>query len=197
MTSSLLLSLFVLLLFQTHAQGAILLSDGDIPALASSSPPNDNQNGLESLHVVKIPLEDEHREGPQTAESIHTWSVLSHTAQTNESTHYESLRTNQLAKRKLHGRFLHLTDLHPDEFYKYNSAVGQFCHRKEKKKKGEDEDEKAGWFGVPFSDCDSPFTLVNLTLDHLHQEWSNNIDFVICEFLDFCTLLIADFCRDG
>ena len=32
---------------------------------------------------------------------------------------------------------------------------------------------------IPGSECDSPITLVNLTLDHLHQEWSNNIDFVI------------------
>jgi hypothetical protein len=74
---------------------------------------------------------------------------------------------------------LHLTDLHPDEFYKAHSAVAQFCHRKSPKKKkkkkngkgkhvrdvrdggGEEEEEeeeeeesmkeeKAGWFGVPF-----------------------------------------------
>ncbi|KIM25254.1 hypothetical protein M408DRAFT_331351 [Serendipita vermifera MAFF 305830] len=154
----------------------------------------------EGSHAAVIPkLEDE--------ENIHTLSVLSHLHPQDEE--YESRRTNILANRKLHGRFLHLTDLHPDEFYKFNSAVAQFCHRKAPKKKGkggkgkskhgadeeeegqgevndsrtnkgdDDDDERAGWFGVPFSDCDSPVTLVNLTLDHLHEEWSTNIDFVI------------------
>ena len=83
-----------------------------------------------------------------TTESIHTLSVLSHQYPHSNSTH-EAQRTAQLTKRKLHGRFLHITDLHPDEFYKFNTAVGQFCHRKAPKK-GEDSGERAGWFGVPF-----------------------------------------------
>lgn len=31
------------------------------------------------------------------------------------------------------------------------------------------------------SECDSPFTLTNYTLDFLEQEWASEIDFVVCE----------------
>lgn len=77
--------------------------------------------------------------------------------------------------RKLHGRFLHITDLHPDEFYIFDSAVSQFCHRNKPRK----EKERAGRWGVPYSDCDSPVALTNLTFEYLQEEWANNIDFVI------------------
>jgi hypothetical protein len=50
------------------------------------------------------------------------------------------------AARMLHGRFLHITDLHPDEFYVKNAAVSQFCHRKKPRK----DPERAGYYGVPF-----------------------------------------------
>ena len=115
---------------------------------------------------------------------------------------------------KLHGRFLHISDLHPDEFYVFDSAVSQSCHRKKPKK----EKERAGTWGVPFrcvsarqtwsnqahwldlglannisivdySDCDSPLALTNLTFEYLSQEWADNIDFVICTpSFTFCTV---------
>lgn len=53
---------------------------------------------------------------------------------------------NPVPARKLHGRFIHITDLHPDEFYVPNSAVSSFCHRKKPKK----DPERAGYYGVPF-----------------------------------------------
>jgi hypothetical protein len=34
--------------------------------------------------------------------------------------------------------------------------------------------------GVRCRECDSPWTLTNLTLDYLQKEWAHNIDFVIC-----------------
>ena len=30
------------------------------------------------------------------------------------------------------------------------------------------------------SDCDSPFSLTNYTLDYLAKEWADEIDFVVC-----------------
>ena len=30
------------------------------------------------------------------------------------------------------------------------------------------------------SECDSPFTLTNYTLDYIEKEWASEIDFVIC-----------------
>jgi hypothetical protein len=56
-------------------------------------------------------------------------------------------QSSPVTARKLHGRFLHITDLHPDEFYIKNGAVSQFCHRKKKPKK---DPERAGYYGVPF-----------------------------------------------
>lgn len=31
-----------------------------------------------------------------------------------------------------------------------------------------------------YSDCDSPFTLTNFTLDFLEKHWAKEVDFVIC-----------------
>ena len=38
------------------------------------------------------------------------------------------------------------------------------------------------WGCGGYSECDSPWTLTNLTFDYLEKEWANNIDFVICTF---------------
>ncbi|KAG8801947.1 Endopolyphosphatase, partial [Serendipita sp. 399] len=86
-----------------------------------------------------------------------------------------SSSTSNARPRKLHGRFLHITDLHPDEFYLPGSAVSQFCHRN----KPRSDPDRAGEYGVAFSECDSPMSLMNLTFEHLRDEWANNIDFVI------------------
>lgn len=47
--------------------------------------------------------------------------------------------------RKLHGRFLHITDIHPDPHYAKGTSQSSQCHRKES-----DEDKKAGYYGTPF-----------------------------------------------
>ncbi|KAF4619842.1 hypothetical protein D9613_005070 [Agrocybe pediades] len=77
--------------------------------------------------------------------------------------------------RKLHGRFLHITDMHPDPYYTPHSAESTSCHRKKSKKKK----NIAGLYGTPYSECDSPFRLTNHTLDYLKDNWADEIDFVI------------------
>ena len=108
--------------------------------------------------------------------------------------------------RRLRGRFLHITDMHPDQHYLFGASMSSYCHRHRPRK----QHVRAGYFGTPFrsvasrwrrpnpfmknnlnniliayrglwySECDSPWTLTNLTLDYLEKEWAHNIDFVIC-----------------
>ncbi|KIJ56669.1 hypothetical protein M422DRAFT_22819 [Sphaerobolus stellatus SS14] len=104
----------------------------------------------------------------------------------------------ELAPRPLHGRFLHITDIHPDPLYKFNATVASSCHRlpskgrkhndkddefkKGKKDKGEadvKEEERAKYWGAPRSECDSAVRFVNWTMDYLEKEWVDEIDFVI------------------
>lgn len=77
------------------------------------------------------------------------------------------------AKNKLHGRFLHITDIHPDPYYAAYTDVDKFCHR------GKKTHDKTGIFGRPTSECDSPFSLVNATFDWIEQNLKDHIDFVI------------------
>lgn len=78
-------------------------------------------------------------------------------------------------RRKLQGRFLHITDIHPDGYYIVDGTEKSACHRKKPKK----AKERSSYYGTPYSDCDSPFTLTNYTLDFLDREWSSEIDFVV------------------
>ncbi|KAK1778243.1 Metallo-dependent phosphatase-like protein [Copromyces sp. CBS 386.78] len=79
---------------------------------------------------------------------------------------------NSAAPRKLHGKFLHITDLHPDQFYKPHSSTDETdaCHRG----KG-----PAGVYGAEVSDCDAPFALINATFDWIAANIKDDIDFVI------------------
>ncbi|TRM67571.1 Metallo-dependent phosphatase-like protein [Schizophyllum amplum] len=78
-------------------------------------------------------------------------------------------------QRKLTGRFLHITDIHPDPYYTAGASVKRDCHRKKPRKKK----NRAGYYGTSYSDCDSPPRLANFTLDYLDREWTDDIDFVI------------------
>ncbi|RYP63102.1 hypothetical protein DL771_009444 [Monosporascus sp. 5C6A] len=75
-------------------------------------------------------------------------------------------------RRKLNGRFLHITDLHPDEYYKPHASTeeGYACHRGE---------GPAGAYGAETSDCDSPFSLVNATFDWISANLKDSVDFVV------------------
>ncbi|SPO38284.1 related to PPN1 - vacuolar endopolyphosphatase [Pseudozyma flocculosa] len=70
-----------------------------------------------------------------------------------------------------YGRFLHITDLHPDTFYKHGSAVSSGCHHNKPKKKKKDGRWRAGWWGTGVSDCDSPPRLVTSSLKWISQNW--------------------------
>ncbi|KAF2761719.1 Endopolyphosphatase [Pseudovirgaria hyperparasitica] len=75
-------------------------------------------------------------------------------------------------KKKLHGRFLHITDFHPDPFYKTYAATDAegTCHR---------GNGSAGYYGAETSSCDSPISLVNATFDWIDKNIKDEVDFVI------------------
>ena len=66
--------------------------------------------------------------------------------------------------RRPFGRFLHITDLHPDPHYKHGSAVSGACHHKKPKKSQPEGRLRAGWWGTALTDCDSPPRLVESSL---------------------------------
>lgn len=70
-----------------------------------------------------------------------------------------------------YGRFLHITDLHPDPHYKHDSAVYGGCHHKKPKRKSDDGHRRAGWWGTGVSDCDSPPRLIESSLQWASQNW--------------------------
>lgn len=78
----------------------------------------------------------------------------------------------EAASRKLNGRFLHISDFHPDELYRVHTSTEESvaCHRG----KG-----LAGSYGAEKTDCDSPFSLVNATFAWIEENLKDNIDFVI------------------
>ncbi|RMX94559.1 hypothetical protein D0867_13809 [Hortaea werneckii] len=75
-------------------------------------------------------------------------------------------------RRPLHGRFLHLTDFHPDRFYEIYSSTSSdaACHRGQ---------GPAGIYGAEMSDCDSPIDLVNQTMAWIKEEFKDKVDFVV------------------
>lgn len=109
-------------------------------------------------------------------------AVLAHALLVSASQTVFSAPSNASIERKPFGRFLHITDLHPDPHYKHASAVHAACHHTKPKKHKADGKQRAGWFGTALSDCDSPPRLVESSL-----QWAANnlvgkdggIDFVI------------------
>ncbi|RDW85817.1 hypothetical protein BP5796_04142 [Coleophoma crateriformis] len=74
--------------------------------------------------------------------------------------------------QQLHGRFLHITDFHPDQFYRIHASTEEdlACHR---------GNGPAGTYGAETSDCDSPFSLINATFKWIEDNLSDKIDFVV------------------
>ncbi|GJJ07459.1 hypothetical protein Clacol_001661 [Clathrus columnatus] len=99
-----------------------------------------------------------------------------------DTVHHISLH-EIISPRPLHGRFLHITDLHPDPYYKFNTTVASGCHHFPKERNGlkdkNKEERRAGYWGTPQSACDNSFAFVNFTLDWIEKEWADDIDFVI------------------
>ncbi|KAF1840968.1 Endopolyphosphatase [Cucurbitaria berberidis CBS 394.84] len=83
-----------------------------------------------------------------------------------------STSSTTAAGRSLTGRFLHITDLHPDPFYKtYSSTTADAaCHR---------HHGPAGIYGAETSGCDSPHSLINQTFKWINDNIKDDIDFVI------------------
>lgn len=73
-------------------------------------------------------------------------------------------------KQVLHGRFLHITDMHPDPYYKPGSTPGESCHSG----KGD-----AGKYGDAVLGCDSPMVLMEDTLKWVEENLKDKIDFVV------------------
>lgn len=76
------------------------------------------------------------------------------------------------SSRHLHGRFLHITDIHPDPFYKIHSSTDEdhACHRGH---------GSAGTYGAETTDCDTPFALINATFKWIEENIKDSIDFVV------------------
>ncbi|KAL3255598.1 hypothetical protein ABHI18_008211 [Aspergillus niger] len=72
--------------------------------------------------------------------------------------------------RALSGRFLHITDFHPDPLYEPGTSDEKSCHR---------GDGSAGYYGAEETECDSPYALVNETFRWIGNNLKDNIDFVI------------------
>jgi len=74
--------------------------------------------------------------------------------------------------RRLTGKFLHITDFHPDPFYKtYSSTTADAaCHRRH---------GPAGVYGAETSGCDAPFALINQTFQWIDENIKDDVDFVI------------------
>jgi endopolyphosphatase len=96
----------------------------------------------------------------------------------NRSVKILSTDINGLKKEKLlHGRFLHLTDMHPDELNVIGAAIRKKCHQKLKKiNVNSDISHK---FGDALSGCDAPIDLYQSTLQWIKENLKDHIDFVI------------------
>ncbi|KAF7895171.1 hypothetical protein EAF00_006985 [Botryotinia globosa] len=84
-----------------------------------------------------------------------------------DTTHHQ-----HVASKRLHGRFLHITDLHQDPHYKVFSSTDEddACHRG----KG-----TAGTYGAETSDCDTPPTLIDATFKWIKENVRDTVDFVV------------------
>jgi endopolyphosphatase len=67
--------------------------------------------------------------------------------------------------------------MHPDGYYLPGASVSSSCHSE----KPHSEGERAGPYGSPGTECDTPLSLVNMTLEWIEKEWADRVDFVICE----------------
>ncbi|KAI8646879.1 Metallo-dependent phosphatase-like protein [Parasitella parasitica] len=74
---------------------------------------------------------------------------------------------------KLHGKFLHITDIHIDPLYLEGADPDSYCHKHGKKRSSE-----SGKFGALGTDCDTPQALVDATFKFLKKS-VKDIDFII------------------
>ncbi|KAI3404783.2 PPN1 [Candida oxycetoniae] len=80
------------------------------------------------------------------------------------------ITTIEKGKQIIHGRFLHITDIHPDPFFKIGSSFEDACHSS----KG-----TAQKYGDAISGCDSPMILMNETIKWIAENLKDKIDFIV------------------
>lgn len=73
-------------------------------------------------------------------------------------------------KKTVHGRFLHVTDFHPDPYYKPGLSISEMCHTG----KGD-----ASKYGDAILGCDAPLDLVYNTIDWIEDNLKDKIDFIV------------------
>ncbi|RUS20455.1 hypothetical protein BC937DRAFT_95186, partial [Endogone sp. FLAS-F59071] len=79
--------------------------------------------------------------------------------------------------RPLYGRFLHITDFHLDKYYRAGTTIKSSCH--DRPKKNHLRKWLSGELGTPGTSCDSPFALVDATIDWIKKKWMDKIDFIV------------------
>lgn len=62
------------------------------------------------------------------------------------ATTLKAAETNAEYRKQLRGRFLHITDMHPDPHYLVGASISSDCHRNRPRS----EHVRAGYFGTPF-----------------------------------------------
>lgn len=82
---------------------------------------------------------------------------------------------NTNSRKKLNGRFLHITDMHPDSLYQLGTSIRKVCHQDEPA----NNLDNATRFGVAMSGCDSSMDLINFTLKWISENLADKIDFII------------------
>ncbi|KAI9259300.1 Metallo-dependent phosphatase-like protein [Sporodiniella umbellata] len=86
---------------------------------------------------------------------------------------YQGNRALLKRGKELHGRFLHITDIHLDNHYLEGSDPATICHRR-----GKSHSSEVGKFGALGTECDTPISLVKATFDFL-KEHVQDIDFIL------------------
>ncbi|KAJ8660611.1 hypothetical protein O0I10_003659 [Lichtheimia ornata] len=81
----------------------------------------------------------------------------------------------------LHGRFLHITDIHLDPHYQNGATIKSGCHNQPKKhrKKKQRKGKLSGYWGAPTTDCDSSEPWVYHAIKTIADDWKDKIDFIV------------------
>ncbi|PWN29270.1 hypothetical protein BDZ90DRAFT_217348 [Jaminaea rosea] len=99
--------------------------------------------------------------------ALSTHLTASLTAHLEDSSSSSSSSSSSQPASPLTGRFLHLTDLHPDVHYQAGSSISKGCHAGKPKKH-----DRAGHWGSPVSGCDSPRRLVEASIEWVKRAWT-------------------------
>ncbi|KAI9494399.1 Metallo-dependent phosphatase-like protein [Zychaea mexicana] len=92
-----------------------------------------------------------------------------------------SSSSSRTLPNNLHGKFLHITDIHIDPHYQDEATIKSGCHRQAKKhhNKKKRKGKLAGYWGSPTSGCDAPPRLANHVIDWIADGWKEEIDFIV------------------